>query len=821
MTAIEIPGYLIRREIGSGGMASVYLALQTSLERDVALKVMAPALAADPAFSKRFLQEARMLASLAHPNIVQVYDVGVTQNQLNYFSMQHLPGGDFALRVRGGISEKELVRILEGVANALGYAHQRGYVHRDVAPGNILFDLNDTPVLTDFGIARAVSQAARITSAGISVGTSHYMSPEQARGGDVDARSDLYGLGVLTWFGLTGRPPYEGADGFAVSYAHVFEPIPRLPAAQAHWQPLIDKALAKDPAERYQTADEFVQALAAIQPRAPTNDAEAPTRVIRRDALAAATAARPAEAATQIGVLPTIEESRLAAGAGAGGMAAPAAGRRWLPWTIAGVGVLLVGLVLYAVVSLRSGERPAVAATTARDATVVAPPPAREPPAQPSVPVAESGGRDSVASEASTGQGEAEDAAEVLESGLGTDEAEPFDLSKVPTVVDPVVELVRSGRADLAAQRLTSPQRNNAFERFSVALRIDAKSKPARQGIVDVAQAYLGLAEKAWKDGNVPEFGGYVDKAIEVAGSIPEGAETVAAARDRRRREVEKLDAEAQAAVAKWDKAAARGAYERLLAIDAGNARAREALKGVDRIGMPGFVFRDSMGSSRGPELIVVGSGWAVARRETTKAEFAQFWRSGGERQFASKLPSCRDRESVFRSSRKRTWQAPDIVQDDTHPVVCVSFQQAQAYVDWLSRETGQRYRLPKPSEWEQLARQVPSASCTTANLADAAFNRAYDTRTGADCDDGHASTAPVGRFGAVAGVFDIDGNVREWVGSCGASGALVAGCREHGVRGRSWLSVADKENVAKADSYAEDVALNSLGFRVVRELAQ
>lgn len=222
MTAIDIPGYVIRREVGVGGMASVYLALQTSLDREVALKVMAPALAADPTFSKRFLQEARMLASLAHPNIVQVYDVGVTQAQLNYFSMQYLSGGDFAQRVRLGMSEKDLLRILEGIGNALGYAHHRGYVHRDVAPGNILFDVSDTPLLTDFGIARAFSQTARITSAGISVGTSHYMSPEQARGSDVDARSDLYGLGVLTWFGLTGKPPYEGADGFAVSYAHVF-----------------------------------------------------------------------------------------------------------------------------------------------------------------------------------------------------------------------------------------------------------------------------------------------------------------------------------------------------------------------------------------------------------------------------------------------------------------------------------------------------------------------------------------------------------------------------------------------------------------------
>ena len=138
---IDIPGYVIKREIGSGGMASVHLAVQTSLEREVALKVMSPSLASDPTFSKRFLQEARMLASLAHPNIVAVYDVGVTPGQLHYFSMQYLPGGDFASRVQHGMEERDLTLTLAGVARALGYAHQRGYVHRDVAPGNILFQV--------------------------------------------------------------------------------------------------------------------------------------------------------------------------------------------------------------------------------------------------------------------------------------------------------------------------------------------------------------------------------------------------------------------------------------------------------------------------------------------------------------------------------------------------------------------------------------------------------------------------------------------------------------------------------------------------------
>ncbi|HET9483373.1 MAG TPA: serine/threonine-protein kinase, partial [Xanthomonadales bacterium] len=261
---IQVPGYLIKREIGKGGMATVYLAVQASLDRDVALKVMQPALANDPNFSRRFLQEARTLASLSHPNIVAVYDVGVTEAQLHYFAMQHLPGGDFAHRIRAGVDQTEVVRVLAGVARALGFAHQRGFVHRDVSPANILFDASEHPILTDFGIARAVARTSRLTNAGVSVGTSHYMSPEQARGADVDARSDIYSLGCVTYEALTGKAPYSGEDGFAIAYAHVFEPIPRLAPELAHWQPLIDRALAKNAADRFATLDEFLEALAGV-----------------------------------------------------------------------------------------------------------------------------------------------------------------------------------------------------------------------------------------------------------------------------------------------------------------------------------------------------------------------------------------------------------------------------------------------------------------------------------------------------------------------------------------------------------------------------
>lgn len=259
---MKIPGYVLKREVGSGGMASVYLAVQKSLDRRVALKVMSAALAADQSFTKRFLREAKTVAALSHPNIVSIYDIGVVSgSQLHYFSMQYLPNGDLSTRIRNGVSEKDLVHVMISMARALGYAHELGYVHRDVKPGNILFDQTDTPILTDFGIARAASHSTRMTGTGVSVGTSHYMSPEQARGKDVDRRSDLYSLGALAFEALAGRPPYDGEDGFAIAYSHVFDPIPSLPPPVAKWQPFIDKALAKTPEDRFQKADEMIEFL--------------------------------------------------------------------------------------------------------------------------------------------------------------------------------------------------------------------------------------------------------------------------------------------------------------------------------------------------------------------------------------------------------------------------------------------------------------------------------------------------------------------------------------------------------------------------------
>jgi hypothetical protein len=245
-------------------MAHVYLAVQESVDRKVALKVMSPVLLVDPSFSARFIREARIAANLNHKGVVSVYDVGLYEDH-NYIAMEYMAGGDLASHCSRGIDAASALRVIREIASALDYAHSRGFVHRDVKPENILFREDDSAVLTDFGIARAVDSATQMTRTGAVIGTPQYMSPEQARGQDLDGRSDIYGLGIVLYEILTGKVPYEGADSVSVGIKHVTAPVPKLPEHMATIQPLLNGMLAKQPEERYQTGGEVVTAIERIE----------------------------------------------------------------------------------------------------------------------------------------------------------------------------------------------------------------------------------------------------------------------------------------------------------------------------------------------------------------------------------------------------------------------------------------------------------------------------------------------------------------------------------------------------------------------------
>jgi serine/threonine-protein kinase PpkA len=260
----DIPGYRFERSLGEGGMAHVYLATQLSLDRQVAIKVVRFSGPDREALASRFENEARTIAQLEHPGIVGVFDVGRTRDGLPYYTMAYLPNGDLSKADVAGRNER-IAAVLEAIAKALGFAHSQGVIHRDVKPENVLFDRENRARLADFGISRSLTRSVRITDEGYAPGSAAYMSPEQSRGADVDARSDLYSLGVVAYELLTGSTPYQRTDPVAMALAHHEQPVPKLPRHLSVWQPVIDKLLAKHPDDRFQNADEFLRVLAPLQ----------------------------------------------------------------------------------------------------------------------------------------------------------------------------------------------------------------------------------------------------------------------------------------------------------------------------------------------------------------------------------------------------------------------------------------------------------------------------------------------------------------------------------------------------------------------------
>jgi len=343
MTGKTLGKYRLIERLGRGGMAEVYRAYQPRLERDVAVKVMLGYLAEDEKFVGRFEREAKAVAALHHPHIVQIYDSDV-EDDVYYMVMEYIDGETLKARLKRLNAEgkrmplDEVARIFRALCDALDYAHAQGCIHRDIKPANVMFD-GERLVLTDFGIASIVG-GTRYTASGAMVGTPAYMSPEQGQGDLGDVRSDVYSLGVILYEMVTGRLPYDADTPLAIVLKHLSEPLPPPSQVCAGVLPAVEKvilkALAKSPDDRYQSAGALAEALEAA-----VKKVEAPAEMPSAPLASAVEAAAPPSERT--------------------------------PWALVGVvGLIVVGLIgaaLFVLPKLGRGTKPAVLPTSVVAAT--------------------------------------------------------------------------------------------------------------------------------------------------------------------------------------------------------------------------------------------------------------------------------------------------------------------------------------------------------------------------------------------------------------------------------------------------------------------
>jgi serine/threonine protein kinase len=285
LTGKQFGSYQIVAPLGEGGMAAVYKAYQPAMERYVALKVLPRHFAEDAQFVSRFQREAKLVAQLQHPHILPVFDYGQA-NDYTYIVMPFVQSGTLADTLKGQPQALPRIRqIISQIGDALNYAHTRGLIHRDVKPSNVLVDESGNCLLTDFGLARMVEASVNLTTSGAIMGTPAYMSPEQGSGQKIDARSDIYSLGIILYEMATGRVPFRAETPIAVVFKHIQDPLPSAslvnPELPEAVELVILKALSKKPEDRYQTASDMVRAIQAAIPdesviSTPISPAETP-----------------------------------------------------------------------------------------------------------------------------------------------------------------------------------------------------------------------------------------------------------------------------------------------------------------------------------------------------------------------------------------------------------------------------------------------------------------------------------------------------------------------------------------------------------------
>lgn len=652
----EITGFHLHKVINHGGMSTVYLGNQIALSREVAIKVMLPLALADEVSRRRFENEVRTIARLEHPNIVTIHEVGRTVDGLPYYAMPFLPRGHLGQRDLSK-DEPRAVEVALTLLSALDYAHARGVVHRDVKAENVLFDDSERVLLADFGIALRRGFGPRVTAAGLAVGSTAYMAPEQARGEDVDGRADLYSLGVLLWEMLTGRLPFEAADALSMAVMHAQDPIPKLPQHLHHWQRFMNRALCKQAANRFQDAAQMTASIRAVQQRKPWTAA-----------------------------LEMFERLRPS--------------RRWATPMWAALAVAAVTLVVLGF----------------------------------------SIGRDDDDDKATPSE-------VIATSPTATTTDDPTEAMLQPLPEAPLQRALDEARQQIERGRLTEPDDANAFDSVLLAWHTDSTHPDVAKAIDDLTlalSAQIVRSVREDKDARAIELLTHANNLGQQTGTVSSPAQS-----ELRIQAGKALDARLEQAIKRRDKPEAQRTVA--LADQFKLPRKLNSRLLAQAKAMPTAL-------ARGATIDVTSQASAkvsvtLTPRPVSRREYARFAASNGRT-----AALCRERASLLRMIDPRDWQKPGFTQDENDPVVCISLEDAQAYAQWYSAQTGRRYRLPSAEE--------------AAHLRGDSGNRALSM----------------------------------WLRDCGSN------CQQRQVAGESWRSRQDQRTLLAERGY------DDVGFRLVRE---
>lgn len=759
-------------------MSTVYMAIQQSVGREVALKVMSPVLNADPVFSERFQREANIVGQLSHPNIVSIYDIGRYKG-LNYIAMDYLPGGSVHDRMRSGMATPEILRVVREIARALDVAHTKGYVHRDIKPENILFREDGTAVLTDFGVARSISHASAVTNAGTVMGTPHYMSPEQASGSPLDGRSDIYSLGIVFYEMLTGVVPYQADEAVAIAYKHLSAPIPTLPGQYAVYQRLLNRFLAKQADERFQTGNEIIDAIDSLE--------ETLSGSGRRTPLSSP------HTMNVMGLLKALLLTSLAAARyQVGQLAASLFSWRWKP-----------SQGFYRVPRNRTTEIRTEADTRENQrATIISPLSGR---------AAHSRGN-SGRRQFTFRAGAVLLAGSLIWSALSVGlvrfqvPTERFLPAGLHAAIERTASLadVFPGGAD------DSPSKTGQSADLPA-----VRAKPGATVHSETAKPISGAKAESAPE---PLFGITVvtqpaDARVRILNIVDRYQDNMQLSPGRYHVEVAKPGFAMQREWVRLEDRDLRLEYRLIALYPPGEVffdRLSNGEKGPELVVIPAgsFVMGNNADANSSPERKVrIPSRFAASKHEITFADYSKFTSASG-----AAMPG------------NNGWGAGN------RPVMNVSWDDAVAYARWLSKQTGKTYRLPTEAEWEYFARAGTTGDYWWND--DSASGKA-NCRRGCDSEFNglfSSKTAPVGSFPANSfSLHDTAGNVAEWVFDCyqdhyrGApkDGSAVRRqqCGSHPVRGGAAEDHRDSLASYKRQPVPTSTRSEMIGFRVVREL--